>query len=76
MTRIGDKALEQVREQGFVVIEGFLDADTLAAAQAGFHEDFQPGMNLMRIPRLMAGCGITPVLGSGKALFGLWTSIA
>ena len=40
MTRIGDEALDLVREQGFVVIEGFLDADTLAAAQAGFHEDF------------------------------------
>lgn len=45
MTRIDNESLDHVREQGFVVVEGFLDSDALAAAQAGFHLATSTGTN-------------------------------
>jgi hypothetical protein len=37
---IGDEVLEQVRTEGFAVVEGFLAPDELAAAQQGLFEEF------------------------------------
>ncbi len=37
---IGDETLDRVRTEGYAVVEGFLDADELAAARAGLFEVF------------------------------------
>ena len=37
---ISDEVLDRVRVEGFAVVEGFLDADELAAGRAGIFTEF------------------------------------
>lgn len=70
--RIPDDALDQVRAQGFAVVEGFLSAEELAEATAGFAEVFPTHDTFFADPGAHAGLVADQFAGNLKFPFASW----